>query len=66
MMGEDARKAFADLGYASLADYVRAGYGGVLREYAGLPDLSLPLSVRPARFLPPSLPPSLDGVRPRV
>lgn len=31
---QEARTAFAELGYASLADYVKAGYGGVLRNYA--------------------------------
>ena len=33
-MEADARAAFAELGYAPLADYVRAGHGGILRRYA--------------------------------
>ena len=33
-MEADARKAFDELGYAPLADYVRAGHGATLRKYA--------------------------------
>ena len=33
-MEEEARAAFRELGYAPLADYVKAGHGGMLRRYA--------------------------------